>query len=104
MDPDYLTWKRHPNKIYTRFLCLILKALKALLHLRSKRKHMHKEVYTVDKLKLKATYASAEAYNSGERFESNMADAQFEEILLLVLLLRRRMRCRKSKRNQREGG
>ena len=53
---------------------------------------MHKHVYTCDKHKHNATYASAEAYNSGERFESNMADAQLEEILLLVLLLRRRRR------------
>ena len=59
--------------------------------LRRKHKHKHKDVYTCDKHKHNATYC---AYNSGARFESNMADVQYEEILLLVPLLRRRRRRR----------
>ena len=52
------------NKIYRRFLCLSLIALKPGLHVQRKHKHMHKHVYMCDKHN--ATYASAEAYNSGE--------------------------------------
>ena len=50
--------------------------------------------YMCNKHKHNATYASAKVYNSGVRFEFNMADVQYEEILLLVLLLRRKRRRR----------
>ena len=31
LKSDYLTWKRHPNKICTRFLCLSFGSIKLLL-------------------------------------------------------------------------